>query len=86
MIGDYLTVMDILGISYNGTAWEKKGKEVYAPLNNVLKVNVKEFVNTLTGDKSAEEKRDYIIKIFDKLTIGDFLSLSDKLANLDKER
>ena len=85
MIGDYLTVMDILGISYNGTAWEKKGKEVYAPLNNVLKVNVKEFVNTLTGDKSAEEKRDYIIKIFDKLTIGDFLSLSDKLANLDKE-
>ena len=85
MIGDYLTVMDILGISYNGTAWEKKGKEVYAPLNNVLKVNVKEFVNTLTGDKSAEEKRDYIIKIFDKLTIGDFLSLSDKLASLDKE-
>ena len=85
MIGDYLTVMDILGISYNGTAWEKKGKEVYAPLNNVLKVNVKDFVNTLTGDKSAEEKRDYIIKIFDKLTIGDFLSLSDKLANLDKE-
>ena len=84
MIGDYLTVMDILGISYNGTAWIKNEKEVYAPLNNVLKVNVKEFVNTLTGDKSAEEKRDYIIRIFDKLTVKDFVSISDNLANLDK--
>ena len=85
MIGDYLTVMEVLGISYNGTTWIKNEKEVYAPLNNVFKVNVKEFVNTLTGDKSAEEKRDYIIRVFDKLTVKDFVSISDNLANLDKE-
>ncbi len=85
MLGEYLTM--VTGHKYEDGKWiDKNGKEVYEPLADLLSVNILEAVNTLLLDKSVtkEEKRDYLIDIFDGLTIKDVLDIIPAIKNSEK--
>ncbi len=85
MLGEYLTMAT--GHKYEDGKWiDKNGEDVYEPLSDLLSVNILEAVNTLLLDKSVTkaEKRDYLIDIFDGLTIKDVLEIIPAIKNSEK--
>ncbi|MBR2337797.1 MAG: hypothetical protein IKA61_07650, partial [Clostridia bacterium] len=84
-LGDYLTVF---GITYENGKWVKKdGSEItYEPIVNVLNMNLLEALNTLLLDetKTGEDKRNYVIDIFEDVTLGDLLSFVPAISESDK--